>query len=517
MAIPLSDNLNIRAPKLDSERYGPFLSVSAAITAVPAAYRAPGLFAIIMFNGLPRLYWWEGILDTDLKPFPVGGSTFDPSQYALLADVYTRLESDARFAKIVHYHRIGDVEGLQQALDDLVSMINLKANITYVNSHVATTRQELQDQIDAFQSGLLPQPSVATFNDLATTYPNPATNWLVITRDTGYSYRYNGTVWDLWSTSVIPIATATNDGRMAKEHVAMLLDHEFRISQLEARPPGGGGALVNPITIKGIAPNVLGKNSGWTWAAGTPQETVLRDILTKFNPANYTMPGLSISKNAPDTIMVGDEVGVVITGAFSQGDAGSLVTMRHRAGGTVFSTANPSSVYTLLFTAAGALDFQSSADYAQGPVKNNADGDPDPSGQIQAGTVTSGVQTIRGVFPWMSGSMSPDGGTPPASPPPAEIWAAAKRVEAIGSQITVNSFGTGARWLWFAVPQGSKTFTNWERSALDSGAIGGSSNLFRNAVTVSVSSVGLRQNWTRNYDLYMSNYATEASTPTRLF
>jgi hypothetical protein len=45
------------------------------------------------------------------------------------------------------------------------------------------------------QQKLVYKQSVATFTDIATTYPTPELGWRVVTKDTGIAYRYDGTTW----------------------------------------------------------------------------------------------------------------------------------------------------------------------------------------------------------------------------------------------------------------------------------------------------------------------------------
>ena len=58
--------------------------------------------------------------------------------------------------------------------------------------------------------------SVATYSDIAKTYPNPADGWTVNVKDTDYTYRYNGTGWVAISANAIPKATTSVDGLLSK-------------------------------------------------------------------------------------------------------------------------------------------------------------------------------------------------------------------------------------------------------------------------------------------------------------
>ena len=54
--------------------------------------------------------------------------------------------------------------------------------------------------------------SVDTYNDIATTYPNPVDGWTVNVKDTDYTYRYDGTNWIIISANAIPDATTLVKG-----------------------------------------------------------------------------------------------------------------------------------------------------------------------------------------------------------------------------------------------------------------------------------------------------------------
>ena len=76
------------------------------------------------------------------------------------------------------------------------------------------TSQGIYAAISAVTSGIDWKEAVATYADIATTYPNPEDGWTVTTLDDDHTYRYNGTAWvDLFS--LITLATSTKDGLMS--------------------------------------------------------------------------------------------------------------------------------------------------------------------------------------------------------------------------------------------------------------------------------------------------------------
>ena len=84
------------------------------------------------------------------------------------------------------------------------------------------TKAEIDNKISAIMTNTAWKDSVATFDDLATTYPTPQVGWTVYVEDTGYTYRYDSGSWVKISTYNIPLATASHDGRMSKEDKSFL-------------------------------------------------------------------------------------------------------------------------------------------------------------------------------------------------------------------------------------------------------------------------------------------------------
>lgn len=86
------------------------------------------------------------------------------------------------------------------------------------------TRNEIDNKLAAMEMNIDWKESVATFADIATTYPEPQDGWTVNVNDTDYTYRFNGTKWIAVSANAIPKATSQVDGLMAKEDKTNLDD-----------------------------------------------------------------------------------------------------------------------------------------------------------------------------------------------------------------------------------------------------------------------------------------------------
>jgi hypothetical protein len=75
MAILLNDNLKIAAAKPIDNRYGPYIDVAAAKTAIPVAQRHPGLVVGIRDGGDVVEHWFKaGVTNNDLVPKSGGSS-----------------------------------------------------------------------------------------------------------------------------------------------------------------------------------------------------------------------------------------------------------------------------------------------------------------------------------------------------------------------------------------------------------------------------------------------------------
>ena len=98
---------------------------------------------------------------------------------------------------------------------------NLDNHLTDENAHgYATkldnmyTKSEVDNKFSALETNTVWKQPVQTYDDIATTYPNPSDGWTVNVNDTDYTYRYDGTEWILISANAIPNATSDVNGLM---------------------------------------------------------------------------------------------------------------------------------------------------------------------------------------------------------------------------------------------------------------------------------------------------------------
>lgn len=90
---------------------------------------------------------------------------------------------------------------------------------TYADKY---TKNEIDNKFSAYETGADWKESVDSYDDIATTYPDPEDGWTVNVKDTDITYRYNGTSWIAISANSIPLATSSVDGKMSKSDKAKL-------------------------------------------------------------------------------------------------------------------------------------------------------------------------------------------------------------------------------------------------------------------------------------------------------
>lgn len=120
------------------------------------------------------------------------------------------------------------------------------ADITDLTSKyydIKTIDQKIAD----VTTGVIWKESVATYTDIATTYPSPETGWLVATLDTQQIYRYNGTTWEKFGSMAIQSeATHTEKGLMSaadKVKLDSIDENAPRIYYQSATPPLINGTI----------------------------------------------------------------------------------------------------------------------------------------------------------------------------------------------------------------------------------------------------------------------------------
>ena len=118
---------------------------------------------------------------------------------------------------------------------------------------------------------------------------------------------------------------------------------------------------------------------------------VLKKLLNPVQPPQYNQPSLSLSGLAPRDVEIGTNISPTLTPSWTQNDAGDLTTYRlYKNGEQIYTGGSAVPRTDSAFQLTAPVSYYVAADYQQGAVKNDSEGNPDPTGRIQAGTRTSG-------------------------------------------------------------------------------------------------------------------------------
>lgn len=130
------------------------------------------------------------------------------------------------------------------------------------------TKTEVDGLINTLVVSLDWKESVATFADLATTYPTPQDGWTCSTKDTDKVYRYNGTAWvDILNGVSFVLASGSVDGLMSKADFTKLVGIKTGATKTEKSVTNGN------VKIDGV------ENIVYTHPTGTnPHATTKVDV-----------------------------------------------------------------------------------------------------------------------------------------------------------------------------------------------------------------------------------------------
>ena len=212
---------------------------------------------------------------------------------------------------------------------------------------------------------------------------------------------------------------------------------------------GGGSTVTADFTVYGVTQGSY--SDGNVIVAGTSLEDVVKNMLQTIIPPTYQSPTLTLSGNGSANVEAGTSIGPRLTPSFNQRDGGAATLYTLKKGGVdLFSDA----VIQFYDDAAAVLgdttrSFQAFVTYDQGPVKNDNQGNAYPTGQIPAGTATSGTVTYTGKRNLFYGADI--GVTAPADSAAVRILASKVLGPGNGTTFTIN-VPAGAARVVFAYP-----------------------------------------------------------------
>ena len=155
-------------------------------------------------------------------------------------------------------------------------------------------------------------------------------------------------------------------------------------------------ALTENITATGTS--IGGITDGQTLPLGMTLTEYIKMVHIKMIPPVYVGPTLSASASGTKDVEAGSTVTTTVSGTFNQHDGGALSEYRISKNGSVVFTGDAISAQAITPFVIGqeTVGFQASADFAEGPIKNDNLGQPYPTGQITAGTANSSTINFNG-------------------------------------------------------------------------------------------------------------------------
>ena len=177
----------------------------------------------------------DAIVDNDIMLVTAKGETYNATAKVFMEYVKNHPEMDALFATDAQLESVrktlastisaetsraksaestlttnlsNEISRAKKAESDIQNVIDSNKN----NWNDKYTKNEIDNKFSTLENNIDWKESVATFNDIAKTYPTPQDGWTVNVKDTDYTYRYSGSKWVIISANAIPNATQSVDG-----------------------------------------------------------------------------------------------------------------------------------------------------------------------------------------------------------------------------------------------------------------------------------------------------------------
>lgn len=187
--------------------------------------------------------------------------------------------------------------------------LSSKADADHHHNDKYYTQADVDNKIIAITTNLDWQGSVATFAQLATTYPNPKQGWTVTVNADGKDYRFNGSSWIDIGNNSVPMASATVDGRMSKEHfttVTNLPTTHYTKTEVDAVASNASNIKTGYISDARLTGNVIRRDLDATFQKSV---TVNGD----FTPAGFTKSMLVTSAHSNLLLAADKRYNVTVT------------------------------------------------------------------------------------------------------------------------------------------------------------------------------------------------------------
>lgn len=171
---------------------------------------------------------------------------------------------------------------------------------------------------------------------------------------------------------------------------------QTRPQKVKWAPGGAGGGAFLEQDVLIIGTDVGAAPEGYTFPLGMSFTEFVIKVSQKVIPPSYGGPSLTLNGSpAPGNFEVGHITDIVLSEAYSAGNAGARTTLSLTRDATQISTTMPFTDLNRQLTLT-PFSYSESSSYLQGPCLVNNMGEIDCDGRIPAGTVTSNTLTYVG-------------------------------------------------------------------------------------------------------------------------
>ena len=214
------------------------------------------------------------------------------------------------------------------------------------------------------------------------------------TKTLDYLFLYYPTIVDgrvLYDVSTGSNYTDTDTGTV---YIFNAVKNKWSVNQGGSGGTSGDceGILTEDITVMGTTVGNFKEND--ILLEGDTFTTVMKNMLTKEIVPSYSMPTISINSNVSGIKEVGISVNPIISVTFNKNDGGTITLVEiYRGNELINSKTNPNSPYSFtesITLTTAQVTYKAKISYEDGPIKNTNLGNPYPTGQIKAGSKTSG-------------------------------------------------------------------------------------------------------------------------------
>lgn len=214
--------------------------------------------------------------------------------------------------------------------------------------------------------------------------------------------------------------------------------------------------FTNNVTINLAGSKSLGKyaNGATIPSAGKTLDEFLLDLVTESIHPSYQAPYVSISSNKSASYEIGTSIGLVtLNSGYGQRNGGAMTSTTYYKNGVSLGAGVNSNTHENLTT---SISYSVTMTYGVGPVLNDNLGNPDPYGQIAAGSTSSSLTISPFAYKYFGASAS--------NTINDAIFLLAGTSKEVASSKAKSNFNvpisSGAKYIFYAYPASLGTLTS---------------------------------------------------------